>query len=298
LEGLYDLSDPKAFIEEAAKEIGPSKPGLARLAWIVYGPEVTKPNRLRAMAAMLRSGDTEAVALFRRLMSDFPSEQFKDLVELVKDNANGSLFSLLGLYGTRVFRWAPKEVMEAIQAYEAAGGTPKKEWIAGVYPLTTAMNLEKEKTPEAIEAAVWLLKQAGPVLLEDLGNQAALYLKSKKLDLASFGVDADARAAHLDKRATHLKHYWTDEYYASYRSYQVMPEEMLLCMRAPGSSEEHMVYDDAALEAFRSLLLNSKWMWSLPLLERFIERAVGLPPAWAEKIRDVFTKPATEQVKA
>jgi hypothetical protein len=293
LPGLYDLSDAKAFIEAAEKEIGPGKPGLAKLAWIALGPEETKGHRADAAAAMLRSGHTDAVALFRHSLPYVDSGDYKKLVEGVKDNKNGSLFALLERRGLQLLRAAPKEVMDAVQGYVAAGGEPNKKWLSNLEPIDTARQLDDLKTPEASAAALWLLKESGPELLTHLGPSDAKYLKSRNLDLATLGIDVNTRAVFATQQAKLYNRYWTDPYYLAWNSYNTMPEQLLFALRAPGSTSETMVYDDAVLEAMRSHLLEGDW--TPKLLEAFIKRAVGLSPEWAQKLRDVFPKPAGEK---
>jgi hypothetical protein len=115
---------------------------------------------------------------------------------------------------------------------------------------------------------------------------AANYLKSKNLDLGALGIDASARAGLVKERAQYYKRFWADPFYSTWDNYRKMPEEVLFALRAPGSISEEMVYDDEVLEVIRTHLL--EWEWTPPFLEGFIKRAVDLPPAWAQKLRDVF----------
>jgi hypothetical protein len=296
LPGLYDLLDAKAFIEGAEKEIGPGKPGLAKLAWILYGPAETKDHRADAAAAMLRSGEDNAVKLFANGVGHLQSEDYKKLIEGVKDNANGSLFVALERLGAAALMTAPKEVMNAVQAYEASGGAPNKKWISNIHLTSTAEQLDELKTPGATEAALWLLKHAGSELLTHLNAAGAMYLKSKNLDVATLGIDASTRAAFVHQQAKDRKRYWSDPYYSTWESQKNMPEQVLFALGAPGSTPQKMVYDDTVLEMIRSHLL--KWEWTRELVEGFIKRAVDLPTDWAHKLRDVFPKPATEDAKA
>jgi hypothetical protein len=291
LPGLYDLSDPKAFIEGAKKEIGPGKPGLAKLAWLLFGPEETKGHREDAAVAMLESGDTEAVAIYGAAVTHLDGFDYKKLVSGLKDNKNGSLFALLERDGQRALLAAPKEVMAAIQAYEAAGGEPNKKWFSNMYPFNLAVQLDN-KGPEAAGAAVWILKQAGPLILPHLNSSGLKYLKSKNLDLVNLGIAANARAGFVQNCVVHSRRYWLDPYYSSWDGYKAMPEEILLALRAPNSTPEKVVYDDAVLEVMRSKLL--VWGWTPKLVEGFIKRAVDLPSDWAQKLRDVLPKPAGE----
>jgi hypothetical protein len=297
LPDLYDLSDPKAFIDGASKEVGPGKSGLAKLAWIVYGPKETEAYRTDAAAALLRSSDKYALGLFSRTFANYPNSYLKDadykkLVESVKDNANGSLFALLDHLGPRTLQAAPKDVMDAVDAYEAAGGAPNRNWVRRLYAIDTARDLDAKNTVEAAAAAMWLLKQAGPSILKNLDSGSIKYLKSKNLGFDSLGIDAKERAAFLSDCAKGWARTWLDSYYDSFPTFNSMPDPMLLALKAPGASPGKMVYDEAVLEAITGHVA----AWKPKLVEAFIKRAVDLTPEWAEKLREVAEESAAKAV--
>ncbi len=284
--GLYDVgTDAAAFAATAAKELTAPGAGVAKLCWMMLGPEAAALRR-PAIVALLKSTDYQSQEILTNAQ-DSPGkfaatpEELRSLVgELSKD----ALTKLLGIAGRDVLLAADAPTLKKLSKH-----VKDEEDVMSMFGLwgTTVTTLLAELETK-VPARDFVLEYGARSLIKSSDEGFLGYMKTHELGYAQLGKDATWAATTIKEACDNQSYYWTSEYYKNEPEYQKLPAGAQFLLKDATASGE---YDPAVLAAIEKDL--GSWGWAKAVFDRFLALAKDLPEPWKKKLKVAYQGKST-----
>lgn len=277
---LYTVGDdPAAFAEHAATHTSAKDGGLARLGWMLFGPEA-EALRLPAMLAVLRTDDYQA----RQLLSTWEGGEStflatpSELRTLVQSLDGTALDTLLSTAGRDVLRAADAPALQKLRqhlgAQEGVSMSNLGMYGAQVVKLLT----ELDARGEAGAGARALVMDFGAAsMIQQSDAEFIAYLRTHDLDYLALGKDAAWATQQVKQLCDDQSYYWTEPSYAGNAELTKLPAGAAFLLR-----DEHGDYDPAVLAHVVAELPG--WGWNKKMFAAFLEALDGLPEPWVTQL--------------
>lgn len=287
--GLYEVTDPAAFAQQAITELATPNPGSLKLGWMILGPQA-ETLRLPALAAILRTDEYNAqnlLAYVRSADGKFPAtpEQMRGLVADLSTDADPknkqALGKLLSTSGKEVLTAADAGTLEKLQTHFA--GQTNIMGAMGLQAPTVSTLLEEldAKGADAAPVKNFVLTNGSAELIA--GNDATFlaYLKTNGIGYEGMGKDAAWAAQTIKTACDAVSYYWNSSYYSSYAQYNKMPDGAASLLRTASGA-----YDDKVLGEIEKTVKG--WGWSQTAFDKFLAVNPELSDEWKAKLTAAY----------
>jgi hypothetical protein len=277
---LYTVGDdPAAFAEHAATHTSAKDGGLARIGWMLFGPQANT-LRLPAMLAALRSDDYQV----RQLLSTWEGGDTKflatpaELRTLVASLDGAALDALLSSAGRDVLRAADEPTLEKLRQH-FTGKDDASMSSFGMYGAQVVTLLkELDARGEAGAGARQLVMDLGAAgMIQQSDTEFLAYLQAQGLDYGALGKDAAWAAAQVKQLCDDQSYYWTEPAYAGNAELTKLPAGAAFLLR-----DEEGHYDAAVLAQIVSELPG--WGWNKKMFAAFVKSLDELPETWSTQL--------------
>jgi len=288
VENLYEIEDPKAFVEEALKELQSGKPGNLKLAWLLGGPEATKPHRVDAIFTLLQKGSYDARSVLDRVRGADPDGKLpidaKGLHGLLKrftdENIGQGLDYLCRNAGKQILMAGDPKMVELLDAHLGDEGLGKMS-LTGQNLTNMLTELRKKTSAKGKKVAAWALGKAASYAISKNDKHTIDWFGSNDLALSDLGLDEAGAAALVKKSFEQNKYYYENNY--GYSGYENLPHGAEWAMKLGGDD-----LDETMLAAVETAL--PEWKWTKKLFEGFLKRLPDLSEAWKKKLEKAHKK--------
>lgn len=290
LEGLLEVGDPAAFVENAINTLNGRGP--LDLLWLLVGPESGASHRKAAVRVILESNNNQARNLLEKARELTPGSNLPlsvaQLHELLKELAakepKTGLHELLRIGSRQLLTTASLELLPLFD--EATKGDAHKLVRFGISGNTllevlTAAKARSDADGPAVHQ--WLLEASARYALPQ-GDAAVIgHLVNADATLADVGFSVDEAAAQVKSSVDQVNYYLTNASYADTPSYAELPAaaKWLIMQGQPHP-------DEVVLEAIEKALPG--WGWSEALMAAFTKRVPGLSDEWKGRLEAARTK--------
>lgn len=283
---LYSVgADPAAFAEHAATHTSAKDGGLARIGWMLFGPEANT-LRLPAMLAALRSDDYQA----RQLLSTWKDGETTflatpaELRTLVASLEGTALDALLSSAGRDVLRAADAPTLDKLRQHLGTQDGASMSNLGMYGTQVVKLLAELDARGESGQGARALVLDFGAAtMIQQSDAEFIAYLHAQHLDYGALGKDVAWAAQQVQQLCNDQSYYWTEPAYVGNAELTKLPAGAAYLLR-----DEHGDYDAAVLAQVVAELPG--WGWNKKMFGAFLKALDGLPETWSTQLTAAHAK--------